>query len=94
VKLQTQDPELNTVVSFLEHGTLPADENVAKKIALASSRFTLLDQVLYWIDDSREHRLRICVPQCLRDKLLREAHNGKFAGHFSSKAVYSMLAKR
>ena len=94
VELQKQDPELKTVVSFLEHGTLPVDENAAKKIALAGCRFTILDQVLYWIDDSRGHRLRVCVPQCLRDKLLREAHNGKFAGHFSPKAVYSMLAKR
>ena len=41
VELQKQDPALKTVVSFLEHGTLSDDENVAQKIALAGSHFTL-----------------------------------------------------
>ena len=62
MELQKQDPELKTILLFSECGTLPYDENAAKKVVLTSSRFTLLNQVLYRIDDSHGHRLHICVP--------------------------------
>ena len=54
----------------------------------------VLDKVLYRIDDLRKNRLRLCVPVCMRRELMKEAHGGRFAGHFSPKGVYSMLAQR
>ena len=67
---------------------------MAQRIALEHSRFVVLDEVLYHLDDKRGDHLRLCVPKCMRARLLEESHGGRFAGHFLPKAVYSMLAKR
>jgi len=94
VRLQREDPELGTVITLLELGTLPVEENLAKQLTLEKCLFVIVDKVLYRIDNLRKDRLRLCVPKCMREKLIREAHGGKFAGHFSLKGIYSMLAQR
>ena len=94
VKLQCQDEELGLVVTFLEQGLLPPEESMARRLTSEKCRYVVLDKVLYRIDDLRKNRLRLCVPMCMRQELMKEAHGGRFAGHFSSKGVYSMLAQR
>ena len=61
---------------------------------LEKCQYVVLDKVLYRIDNLRKNRLRLCVPVCMRSELMKEAHSGRFAGHFSPKRVYSMLAQR
>ena len=36
----------------------------------------------------------LCVPVCMRSELIKEAHDGRFAGQFLTKGAYSMLAQR
>ena len=38
--------------------------------------------------------LRCVVPLCLREQLLKEVHNGKFAGHFAERKIYKTLRKK
>ena len=57
-------------------------------------QYVVLDKVLYRIDNLRKNRLWLCVPVCMRSELMKEAHSGRFAGYFSPKGVYSMLAQR
>ena len=94
VELQHQDKELGSVVSFLERGLLPPEEKITRQLILEKCRYVVLDKVLYRIDDLRKNRLRLCVPVCMRQELMKEAHGGRFAGHFSPERVYSMLAQR
>ena len=94
VKLQSQDPELGPIVTCLKTGSLPEENNLSRRVVLEQSKYTLVDEILYRLDDTRKDRLRICVPSKLRENLMQEAHAGKFSGHFSPKGVYSMLARR
>ena len=89
MKLQRQDKELQPVVTFLEQGILPPEENIAQLL-----RNVILDKVLYRIDNLRKNRLRLCVPVCMKSELMKGAHGGRFAGHFLPKGVYSMLTQR
>ena len=94
MKFQRQDEDLGPVVTFLEQGLLPPEESMARQLTLEKCRYVVLDKVLYWIDDLRKNTLHLCVPMCMRQELMKEAHGGKFATHFSPKGVYSMLAQR
>ena len=91
MKLQHQDEELGPVVTFLEQGLLPPEEKIARQLTLEKCQYVVLDKVLYWIDDLRKNRWRLCVPMCIRQELMQEAHSGRFTGHFSPKGV---LAQR
>ena len=92
-KLQSQDAELGPIVVFLEQNILPREEQLARRLTLERSHYTLVDGVLHRIDDARKGRLRLCVPREMRELLMQEAHAGVFAGHFSSNSVYNKLAR-
>ena len=94
VKLQHQDKELGPVVTFLEQGILPPEENSARRLTVEKCQYVVLNKVLYQIDNLRKNQLWLCVPVCMRSELMKEAHSWRFAGHFSPKGVYSMLAHR
>ncbi len=55
------------VVQYLEQGTLPFDESVARRIVLERSHFELVDGVLCYMDPSRGGRSRIAVPESAAD---------------------------
>ena len=56
-ELQHVDVNLQSIFCYLEKGDLPADENKAPKLVLESSRFSIIDGVLYFVDNSRQNRL-------------------------------------
>ena len=56
-----QDEELGPVVTFLEQGLLPPEENMARQLTLEKCQYVVLNEVLYRIDDLRKNRLRLCV---------------------------------
>ena len=92
--LQHGDPNLQPILAYLEKKELPADEKKAHRLVMESDRFTIIDGVLYLIDSSRGHRLRMATPSTIQECLLKENHSGSFAGHFSPKSVYEKLARR
>ena len=61
-KLQSRDDELHLVRQYLKDGTLPSDQKRACKSLLQKDQFVLLDEVLYHINSSPQHHLRIAVP--------------------------------
>ena len=69
-KLQSKDDELHLVRQYLKDGTLPSDEKRARKILLQKDQFVLLEDVLYHIDSSPQHRLQIAVPYEMRHQLM------------------------
>ena len=46
---QQKDQSVLEMIDFLKDGKLPSDQQQAKKVALQSKNFTILDDVLYYI---------------------------------------------
>ena len=90
---QKGDAALVVMCVYLEHGVLPADEKLAKKVVMESGKYEVIQGILYFEPDFSPGRLCIVVPESLRPMLLQEAHAGCFAGHFSFKKVYDRLRR-
>lgn len=82
---------ISPLIDYHMTGALPQDDRLARKIVLSGSRYTLLDQVLYHIED--DSTLRVVPPQTSRRRLFVELHSGKFGSHLSGEKVFSELRK-
>ena len=51
--------------SFLKEGTLPSDDQKAKKVTSESHLFTLVDDILYYLDPKQGDQKRTVVPKQL-----------------------------
>ena len=71
---------------------LPPDEKVAKKLALEKDQYDIIDVILHHESPANQGYWRN-VPKTLRQKVLKEAHSGRFAGHFAERRVYNTLKK-
>ena len=50
---QRKDQRLREILDYLEHGTLPRDDSEARKVAIQSSQFDVIDGILYLLTLSR-----------------------------------------
>ena len=91
--LQEKDPDLVPLVWYLEKGELPTEKEMSERIVLESARYDLIDDVLHSENPATPGRWCIVVPRDLRPSLLKEAHAGCYAGHFSEKKVYDRLRR-
>ena len=55
------DPKLKVITEYLVGGEVPTDEKLVKRLVLESSRFTIHDGVLFYVDAARENSLRLAV---------------------------------
>ena len=90
---QLQNPELMAYIKYLEESELPTDESAARRLVLESKVFEMIDGVLHCESPTVTGRWCVVVPPELRSKLLTEAHDGIFAGHFSELKVYDKLRR-
>lgn len=58
--LQSRDKELAPIIQFLQDGTLPTEEKLARKTALTSSQYTIVDEVMYRMES--DSTLRVVPP--------------------------------
>ena len=91
---QCKDPNLRTIIEFLEDDRLPEDLALAGSIAAQEPQFSLVGNVLHFIDQRQGHRKGVAVPSHLRERLLRETHGGSHGGHFSSRKLYNTMLKQ
>ena len=54
----------------------------------------LIDDVLCLVKARLPHRVRVAVPEELREFLMAENHAGRFGGHFAERSLYGLLAVR
>ena len=73
---QRSDPDLLSLIEYLETGKLPIEEQTSKKIVAESPKFDLIDGVLYFEYPNSPLKWCIVVPKHLRQTLLEEAHSG------------------
>ena len=88
---QQTDTQLWSIIQFLADGELPSDERHARQILLGQSAFTLLDGILYHIEDDKT--LRVIPPECDNHQLFLEAHEGVFSGHLQQAKIHSRLSR-
>jgi len=89
--LQREDEELKRIIDFLESGILPSEEKQAKVIALTQSQYTLVDNVLYYVQ--QDGSLRVIPPAGTREELFHQAHEGVYGGHLGDAKIYSELQR-
>ena len=89
--LQREDPQLEAIITYLETGVLPSEENSAKRIALTQSQYLIEEGVLYHVEP--DSTLRVIPPEKTRKQLFTEAHGGRFGGHLGDVKVHSELQR-
>ena len=94
VKLQREDPRLQEIGGYLLDDILPSDEKRVKRMVLERERFTILDDVCYYVDPSSQHQLRVAVPESLQTKVMEDNHSGPFRGHFATRGLLKTLKQR
>ena len=76
---QKEDPELKLYFDYLEDGTLPGDEKIARRIVLERDHFHVEEGILCRQDN--DGRLKLIPPNSMREQLFHDLHDGEFAGH-------------
>ena len=79
-ELQHADLSLQPIFCYLEKGEVPTDKKQARKLVLESSHFSILNGVLYFVDNSRQNRTRLVAPTQIREEILKENHSEMFSG--------------
>ena len=79
------------MLHYLQDGTLPEDEKLAKWMVSESKQYDIIDGVLHFENSAFPNLWRIVVPDQLHSDVLQEAHAGCFAAHFAEKTVYDRL---
>ena len=83
-----------TLFDYLEKGTLPAGNAEARKLVINSEAFDIVDGVLYHEKPNSPGRWCMVVSSGKQEELMREAHDGRFFGHFTEKKIFELLQRR
>ncbi len=94
---QHKDPELCLMFNFLIHDKLPTVEQKAqqkaRKLAAQALHFSVIENILYFVESKQDGRKRCAVPEHLRQQIMTESHSSPMAGHFSGEKLYKSLAR-
>ena len=63
---------------------MPSEDKIARQLVLEAEMFEVYNDVLFYISPAAPNTWRLEVPQCLKQTLLKEHHDGRFAGHLQS----------
>ena len=88
---QLADGWLKIIIDYISDGVLPKNDKEARQLILSSSKFTILDNILYHIESDKT--LRVVVPETERKVLFDEAHAGMFGGHLRGAKIHSQLSR-
>ena len=88
---QREDPEVKEIIDFLLDNKLPEEEKRKQKVATQAPLFTMVDDILYYVNPKQNNEKRVVVPKHLRDEIMKENHSGRMAGHFSGSRLYNTL---
>ena len=87
---QLRDPDLVSMVQYLEKGELPADPELSRRLILNSTLFTVLDNTLYMTH--RDGGVRAVVPTHLRRQLMDDYHRGPSGSHYSADKLFRTIS--
>ncbi|MCP3665724.1 MAG: hypothetical protein GY696_25055, partial [Gammaproteobacteria bacterium] len=78
---QRQDSHLKEIIQFKDKGVVPLDPQRARWLSVMDARLHLVKGILFYVDSSKDQRLRVVVPESERDHLLWELHYSPLGGH-------------
>ena len=90
---QGADPDFQVMIAYIKDGSLPANDKQARRVVLERPHFDLVDGILCHENPHFPGRWCTAVPKEMREFLMREAHSGKFSGHFAEKRIYDLLRR-
>jgi hypothetical protein len=93
-RLQVDDEVLSPMVKFLTDGSLPDNDEHARKILLEHSAYQLIDGALYRIDKQKDRLLVLVVPTRMIVDLLKQFHDAPTAGHPGPERQYRRMSER
>ena len=97
ISAQSSDIFCRQMITFLEEGILPNDAKDAQRIWYLESRFIVLEDILYRIENSTgravDFELLIALPASMRSEIMYQYHDSGLAGHVSCKRMLSNLRR-
>ena len=99
-KLQRECADFKDLIAYLETGTLPPDDKLARKIVFTAEQYIIEDNVLYYLLAPTRKRLekvaglkgQLAVPSVLREQILKAFHDE--LGHGAELKVYESIRDR
>ncbi|CAC5362588.1 unnamed protein product [Mytilus coruscus] len=98
--LQRKCPDFEDIYAYLNDGTLPENNKLARKVNIESQQYSLLNGILYhWYqrrtkkpdEQARQHQ-QLALPRVLRNDALLAYHDSQSGGaHLVTKRVYEAL---
>ena len=85
---QLRGPALYPIMNFLSEGVLPEDSQVAAKIVVQASLYTVADGILYYIGQKEDSIPKVVIPSDYKKRLMEEYRTGVMSGHFSGHRIY------
>ena len=82
-QLQHQDSQLAPILQYHEQGILPDDDGLARCLVLEVEMYEVVDGVLFFVSPTAPTLMLLAVLSCLKQTLMKEHHNGRFAGYFA-----------
>jgi len=73
---QRKDGKILAITQYLEKKILPESTMYTCQIAAQAPLFTLIDEILYYLDDKQPEVRHIAVPKHLRKQIFQEYHSG------------------
>ena len=89
---QLRDPALCSIMNYLSEGALPEDSQVAAKLIVQASLYTMADRILYYIGQKKDSVPKVVVPSEYKKRLTEEYHAGVMSGHFSGPRIYKTMS--
>lgn len=96
-ELQLRDPDLKVALAWLETGNPSESEHflqspTTKHLWWCRSQLVLKEQVLYYQwDQEGQVRLKLVVPDSLKDEVMQAAHESRMGGHFGQDKTVARL---
>ena len=83
-----EDADMATMIAYLQDGTLPEGDKQSCSIVLGSEQFEVIEGVLYHEKPAFPGHWCVVAPKKFCAALMKDAHQGRFAGHLAGEKVY------
>ena len=87
--LQIYDRSLDIIVDYISKDILWENEKEEHRVILSRQKFTVLDGILYHIEDDKT--LIVVIPKADREHLFTEVHTWTFREHLREAKIYIQL---
>ena len=89
---QEKDMKLHDIRDYLCSGALPQNDKQACKLVVQAQLFTVVNDVLYYLDPHQKNQGRAVVPNHLKRTVMENNH-GPFGGHLAGNRLFKMLTR-